>query len=102
MTIINIDDGFFLACEDFARMFDHEESRSFFFGLFSSGDLLALTNSTLYARISPQWLSELRQLWPKLLDKLRVSCFRTGSHTVPGQHHSQPTPTSLGQGCMLV
>ena len=36
--------GYFLACKDLGRMFDH-------------------TNSTLYARISPQWISELRQLW---------------------------------------
>ena len=28
--------------------------------------------------------------------------FRIGSHTTPGQKHSQPTPTSLGQGCMRV
>ena len=34
----------------------------FFFGG-GSGDQLANTNSTLYARISPQWLSKLRQLW---------------------------------------
>ena len=26
------------------------------------------------------------------------ACLRIGSHTMPGQHHSQPTPTSLRQG----
>ena len=26
--------------------------------------------------------------------------FRIGSHTMPGRKHSQPTPTSLGYGCM--
>ena len=32
-------------------------------------------------------------------DELRVSArFVIVSHTVPGQRHSQPTPTSLGQG----
>ena len=31
---------------------------------FLSGDKLAHTNSTLYARIGPRWLSELRRLWP--------------------------------------
>ena len=35
-----------------------------------------------------------------------TSCVRTrfliGSQTMPGQRHSQPTPTSLGQGCMRV
>ena len=28
--------------------------------------------------------------------------FRIGSYTMPGQWHSQPTPTSLGQGCQRV
>ena len=27
------------------------------------------------ARISPRWLSELRRLWPRVLDELRVSSF---------------------------
>ena len=35
-----------------------------------------------------------------------TSCVRarfwTGSHTMPGQRHSQLTPTSLGQGCTCV
>ena len=30
------------------------------------GDKLAHTNSTLYARISRQWLSELRRMWPSV------------------------------------
>ena len=29
-------------------------------------------------------------------------CFLIGSHTMPGQRHSQPTQTSLGQDCMRV
>ena len=56
-----------------------------------------------YARISPQWLRELRRLWPSV--PLQVECelrFRIGSHTMPGQRHSEPTRTSLGQGCMRV
>ena len=44
-----------------------------FFSSSGSGDQLMLTDSTLYARISPQWLSELRQLWPNVLGKLHVS-----------------------------
>ena len=36
---------------------------SFFF---LSGDKLAYTNSTLYAKINPQWLSEPRRLWPNV------------------------------------
>ena len=37
-----------------------------FFFFFLSGDKLAHTKSTLQARISPQWLSELRRLWPSV------------------------------------
>ena len=34
-----------------------------------------------------------------------VACelyFLIGSNTMPGQGHSQPTPTSLGKGCMRI
>ena len=74
--------------------------------IFLSGDQLARTNFTssspssssillfcFVAGISPQWLSELRRLWPVFPDELDVSLFSLiaiGSHTVPGQH-SQPT-----------
>ena len=61
------------------------------------------TNSTLQARISPQWLSELRRLWPSV--PWWVSCELVsliGTHTMPAQQHSQSTLTSLGQGCMCV
>ena len=30
------------------------------------------------------------------------ACFGIGSHTLPGQRHSRPTLTSLGQECTLV
>ena len=33
---------------------------------FLSGDEPSHTDPTLYARISPQWLSELRRLWPNV------------------------------------
>ena len=96
--------GFFLACEDFGRMFDHSfPVCAFFFPFFfSSEDQLMHTNSILYARIGPQWLSELGQLWPCSLTRCVRARFRIGSLTMPGQRHSQPTPTSLGQGCMRV
>ena len=77
-------------------MFDHSLPACAFF--FFSGDKLAHTNSTLYARISLQWLSELRRLWPNVPRHVR---FQIGSHAMPGQRYShQPTPTSLGQGCI--
>ena len=64
------------------------------------------TNSTLYARIDPQWLSDcdcgrvtLAECSP---DKLRVSSFPVDTNTMPGKRHCQPTPTSLDQGCVRV
>ena len=38
----------------------------FFVVVFLSGDKFAYTNSTLCARISPQWFNELRRLWPNV------------------------------------
>ena len=38
----------------------------FFSFLFLRRDLLVHTNFILYGRISPQWLSELRRLWPNV------------------------------------
>ena len=53
--------GLILAGEDFGRMIDHSFLACIFlFFSFLSGDQLTRTNSTLYARISPQWLSKLR------------------------------------------
>ena len=39
------------------------------------------TNSTLYARISPQWLNELRRLTECSLTNFVWACFLIGSHT---------------------
>ena len=58
------DHGFFLTCEDFGGRSDDlfPPSALFLFSFFI-GDHLTHTSSTfLSARISPQWLSELR-LW---------------------------------------
>ena len=56
--------GFFLSCEDLGRMFDHSfPACAFFFKVeISSLTLISLS----YARISPQWLNELRRLWPNV------------------------------------
>ena len=79
-----------------------------FFFFFFSGDQLAHINPPPFffggggCRVSPQWLSELRRMWPRA--PWLVACELVsliGSHTMPGQH-SQQTPTSLGQGCMRV
>ena len=68
--------------------------QAFFF--FVSGDQLACTNSTLKARIRPQWLSRLRQLWMSVPWHVCELVPLLGSCTMPGQH-SQPTPTSTAQ-----
>ena len=57
---------------------------------------------SLYARISPQWLSKLRLLAKCSLASCVWALFRIGSHTMPAQRLSQPIPTSLGQECMRV
>ena len=73
---------------------------SSFFFFFLNGDQLVHINSILYARIGPMWLgtgSVPSVPW-------RVACELVsliGSHTMPWQD-SQPTQTSLGQGCMRV
>ena len=36
------------------------------------------------------------------LTSCMLAHFWIGSHTMPGQQHSKPTPTSLGQGCVHV
>ena len=59
---IQIDDGFFLASEDLGRMFGHSFLACAVKKEEKNGDKLAHTNSTLYTRISPQWLSEPRRL----------------------------------------
>ena len=54
------------------------------------------------ARISAQWLSELRRLWMGVPG--RNACqlvFLIGSLTMAGEN-SQPTPSSLGEGCVRV
>ena len=70
---------------------------------FTVGISLRTLIPLFYARISPQWLSKLRRLWPAecSLTSWVWTRFRIGSHTMPGQRHSQSTPTSLGQRWMF-
>ena len=51
-----------------------------------SADQITHTNSTLYTRISPQWLSELRWLWPSVPWWNACELVSLiGFHTMPGQ-----------------
>ena len=97
--------GFFLAWglygEDFWWINSHLCFLIFFIW---SGDQLAHSNSTFYARIGLQWLSKLRWLWPSILWWVACKLMSLiGSHTdtMPWQNN-QPTWTSLGQGCVCL
>ena len=59
-------------------------------------------NSTLYARISPVAQRPEATVAKCSLTSCVWACFWIGSYTMPRQQHSQPTPTSLGQGSMCV
>ena len=66
-------DDFSLASEEFGRMFDHSFAVCAFFLLllllfffFEVEISLRTLIPLLCARISPQWLSELRRLWPNV------------------------------------
>ena len=50
----------------FGRVFDFSFPACAFDFFFLCGDWLAQTSSTLYVRISLQWLSELRRVWPNI------------------------------------
>ena len=52
-------------------------------------------NSTLYARISPQWLSDLRRLWPSVPWQVRVSLFLDRFH-----HYAQTAAQSAHSNFM--
>ena len=69
---------------------------------FLNEDKLAHANSTLWARISSQWLSEPRRQWLSIpWWGVCELVFLIGSHTKPGEH-GQPTLTLFDQGCMHV
>ena len=80
-----------------------EFSPALFFFFFFSWDKLAHTNSTLLHQDQStvaQWAET------AVAECSLTSCvwasFPIGSFTMPGQWHGQPTPTSLGPGCMRV
>ena len=116
--------GFSLACENLGRMFEHFPPAPFFFFFFflfvffTCAFLLLLL---LFFFFPLKWRiarahyfhslcqdqSTVTQRAETTVAKCSLtSCvqarFRIGSHTMPGQRHSQPTPTSLGEGRMSV
>ena len=62
LTLMKGSDGvFLLACEDFGRMFNHSFPTCAFFAVLKWRLACAYYFPSL-ARVSPQWLSKLRQL----------------------------------------
>ena len=96
--------GLFLVCEDLGRTLDNSFPASTFFFF-----KVVICLCTLIPLFRPRWGHGGSASWDdwdwewEFPDELHVnSCFLIGSHTMPGQWHSQPTPTSLGQRCMCV
>ena len=91
--------GFFLACEDFGgRLFCFFLFRNQFLPtfIFKKWRSAQAHNITLYARVSPWWLNQLRRLWPNV--PWLVACelvSRGGSQTMPRQH-CQPISDFVG------
>ena len=57
----------FLVCEDLGRMFNHSFLACAFFFFFFEVEISSRTLIRLFnASFSPQWLSELRRLWPNV------------------------------------
>ena len=90
--------GFFLACEDLGRMFDHSfPARAFFV------PEVEISSRTLISLLRQEQYTVAQRAEPIVAEySLTSSRFRLGSHTMPGQRHSQPTPISLSQGCIRV
>ena len=67
---------------------NHNPPALFFF---FCGDQIACTNSTLEARISPQWFLELRQLWVSVSWQVACELFSlVASHGILEQHVVRP------------
>ena len=67
--------------------------------------------SKWYRRVLNVWFGQDQSTVAQRTETTVIECFltscvwarfRIGSHTMPEQRHSQPTPTSLGQKCMHV
>ena len=87
----NDDDSFFLACEDFGGRFDDSLPAYAFF--FRAEIILRTLLPPFGARISPQWLSELKRLWLSIpLGAALELVSLIGSDTM-FRKHSQLTPT---------
>ena len=100
--------GFLLVWEDFGRMFDNSFPACDFllFFLFFFFFKVEINSRTLLQLFRPGSVHSGSARWDGcdrvFPDELRVSSFPDRFHTMPGQQHSRPTPTSLGQKSMCV
>ena len=92
--------GFFLACENLGGIFNYSFPTCNFFFFFFEISLRTLIPLFVPGSVhgGSAILDNCGCMFP---DKLSVSWFPWGSQIMPGQH-SQPTQTSLGQGCVHV
>ena len=96
--------GFFHACQDLGRMFDHSFPTCSSLSL-SLSLLKCRLARALYFRCLCQYQSTVAQRAETTVAECSLTIcvwvrFQIGPHTMHGQRHSQPTPTSLSQGCM--
>ena len=100
--------GFFPVCEDFWRRFDHSFPAYAFFLFFFLFFKVGIRSRTLIPLFRPESVhsSSVIEAETIVAEYSLTSCVRArfpiGSHTMPAQRHSQPTPTSSGRGCMRV
>ena len=96
--------GFFLACKDLGRMFNNSFPTCVFFCLFFF--YVEISSGKLTPFFRPGSVHSGSASWDDCDRVFLMSCvwarFLIDSHTLPGQWHSQPTPTSIDQGCMCV
>ena len=95
--------GFFLTYEDLGRMFDHSFPVCAFFSFFLKWRL-AHTHKFHSSGQDQSTVAQPAEMTVAMcfLTSCKWAHFQIGSHTMPGQWHSQPILTSLGQGCMHV
>ena len=92
-----------LACKNFGRMFDHSfPACTFFFWVGVGGWSLACTHKVHSLCQDQSTMAQQADATEAKcsLTSYKWVCFWIGSHTMPGQRHSQPIPNLLGQGCM--
>ena len=104
-TTMLISGCFFLACEDFGTMFDYSFPSCAFFFFFFFFNKVEISSRTLIPLFRPGSVHVAAQRAEMTVAKCSLtSCVwarvRIGYQTMPGQRHSQPIPTSVGEVSM--